>query len=888
MLPSPEQKSIIDAISSVDPDTVIRVSAVAGSGKTSTALFIAEAYPDRSILLLTYNRHLSDENHEKAQRRGIHNITMKTFHSFAGKYFGRLVRDDITLIRCLRDMEPVVLPNDRQGGTSFDRQGGNRGDTRGDTLPDYDIIILDEFQDTTEQLFHFDLMLMKTYSHARFILLGDPRQCIYQYNGATSQYMTLFERVTNRKVHDERLSTTYRVPSGIATFVNDVLVKAPHHIDMIAAREGERPVYKVAYTMDAGVRYSVRFVDDAINSGRYKPSDIFILSASAKMKTQAGSASMAACIANQLSSKGHLVALDVEEFSGDHDCTNNKIIVSSIHKSKGRERRLVLFIGLDSGYLKYYKKDYTAFASNVTPSGKIIAPNEIYVACTRASELLVLVAVNTPAPFIRRRRVSSRCISDIEDLNMHFSNNPSADGETFSAVTVTDLVASMPATIKDKIISDTLEIDREYEEDELGIKAPAFDTIRLPSKVKQKKGDVEYVEQVADINGVATTLEAARQEWTMSEVKKAFNDETNGKGLTRRGLLQTAIAIQSTLRQHIYRRVQLDEDEWVPHEKIFALGARIRARLPVDRAEVSMVLLDWRKTCEGMPTTRIDSLSARFDLMYGDDVYEIKTTSEISHDHFIQAAIYRWMLNMGTRKATGEELAIFGSKPVSRQVYHENAFIRRDSDLWRVMRGDDISQGDMPACELIDADDVVVDRITSRREERAAAKKRLDGRFVTFRTSTKGRKDYYGAYYDAETIVDMSGEERETAKVKRVTAGIPSPDGRTLVYNCLTDKLVSITITDAAAFEKLIKMKAAIDDDAIFTAKAAEKIRGISSLSSNDGIVYAARVHGCPPCIGEPLSEDDDDEYGQEEYHAECLEEVCEEIVCLGRDLPPC
>lgn len=805
MEPSAEQKSIISAISSTPADMIIRVSAVAGSGKTSTALFIAEAYPDKSILLLTYNRHLSDENHEKAQARELYNITMRTFHSFAGKYFRTTVYNDVILINCINEAKGKC-----RNGITKPSLWSDRG------LDNYDIIILDEFQDTTEPLFNFDLLLMQSYPNARFILLGDPRQCIYQYNGATSQYMTLFSEITGRRVHDERLSTTYRVPSGVATFVNDVLVKSEHHIDMVAYRSGDLPIYKVAYNMETGVRYTVRFVHDAISSGKYTPSDIFILAASAKMKTQAGGASLAACIGNNLSHKGYLVAIDVEEFSGDLDCTDKKIVVSSIHKSKGRERKLVIFVGFDSGYLKYYKKDYTMYASNITKAGKIIAPNEIYVACTRASEQLVLVAINSPAPFIRRRRLSGRCITDEDDMKMHLSNNPSNDGETYSVTNVTDLVASMPSTIKHKIIHEALDIDRDYEESSLGIAAAKFATMKLPSKVNRKKDGVDYVEQVADINGVATTLEAARQEWPKYELKAAFAKETGGKGLTMHSLLATATAIQSTFRQHNYRKVQIDEEDWVSHETIFTLGARIRARLPVDRAEVSMTLLDWRKTASSLPVTFVDVLNARFDLMFGDDIYEIKTTKSISEDHIIQVAIYRWMLDMAARRPSDEETIAFGSRPVAKQIYKNTSYIRRDSALWDTLCPS-LTVIDT-TCDLIEKDEDVIERVEERRECRAAAE-RPDGRFVKFRSSARGRKDYIGAMYDNETIINMDGKNVEFYKPKPIAYNVPSPEKRTLLYNCLTDSMVSVIIRDTALFEKLIKMRAAIDDDDIFINK---------------------------------------------------------------------
>lgn len=56
-----EQKEIVKAISESD----VTVDAVAGSGKTTTAMFIAKEYPDKNILLITYNKQLQLDNKSK-------------------------------------------------------------------------------------------------------------------------------------------------------------------------------------------------------------------------------------------------------------------------------------------------------------------------------------------------------------------------------------------------------------------------------------------------------------------------------------------------------------------------------------------------------------------------------------------------------------------------------------------------------------------------------------------------------------------------------------------------------------------------------------------------------------------------------------------------------
>ena len=57
-----------------------------------------------------------------------------------------------------------------------------------------------------------------------------------------------------------------------------------------------------------------------------------------------------------------------------------KIVFSTFHQSKGRERKVVLVFNFDQSYFKYYGKE-------LDPN---VCPNELYVATTRAQEHLSL------------------------------------------------------------------------------------------------------------------------------------------------------------------------------------------------------------------------------------------------------------------------------------------------------------------------------------------------------------------------------------------------------------------------------------------------------------------------------------------------------------------
>ena len=79
---SDEQLQIINA---VKEGYNVQVDAVAGSGKTTTILSLADAMPDKTIIQLTYNRELMEEVKQKktqlSETMYLDNLSIYTYHS---------------------------------------------------------------------------------------------------------------------------------------------------------------------------------------------------------------------------------------------------------------------------------------------------------------------------------------------------------------------------------------------------------------------------------------------------------------------------------------------------------------------------------------------------------------------------------------------------------------------------------------------------------------------------------------------------------------------------------------------------------------------------------------------------------------------------------------
>jgi superfamily I DNA/RNA helicase len=76
-----EQWAVVNA-----PEHILKVNAVAGSGKTTTLLEYARKRPNQRILYLSFNRSSSDEMNRKCFAAELKNIAVRTFHALAYKY----------------------------------------------------------------------------------------------------------------------------------------------------------------------------------------------------------------------------------------------------------------------------------------------------------------------------------------------------------------------------------------------------------------------------------------------------------------------------------------------------------------------------------------------------------------------------------------------------------------------------------------------------------------------------------------------------------------------------------------------------------------------------------------------------------------------------------
>lgn len=342
--PSAEQQSIIDAIKAGQN---VAVNAVAGSGKTTTILGLATQCPQSSILQVTYNRALKLEVEKKAKIHNLKNLKILTYHGLACSYYDYQCWTDDRITDLLNKNMPLNKP--------------------ASSIP-FDIVIIDEVQDMTP--LYFQLVHKFLHDIQRRVVLGimgDHLQGIYGFKGADERFLTLGESIfrAHQPMIKLTLNTSYRLTRPMAALVNNVLLKQ-QRIQSIKDGPNVSWIQYPKATDGTGASHLTKFIAALVKSKlagspempALEPDDIFILASSIKSR----GAESVKDLENALVSAGVLCFVPVsEEAKLDERIIKGKVVFTTMHQSKGRERKLVIVYGFDSSYYDVFRcRDNTA------------------------------------------------------------------------------------------------------------------------------------------------------------------------------------------------------------------------------------------------------------------------------------------------------------------------------------------------------------------------------------------------------------------------------------------------------------------------------------------------------------------------------------------------
>ena len=588
----------------------VACEAVAGSGKTTTILHCAQAAPHLTFLVLTYNARLKLQTRKRARELGLSNVEVHSFHAMGARYYDGRCRND-EVLRAIVDDDRA--PHSRVA---------------------FDCLVIDEAQDLTPLLHSFVLKVLRdsraeaawrsrgveidaATPRPSMLVLGDSRQSIYQFRDADCRFLTMADRglynlppprgdegkgeeigcastgVPSWRTHT--LRTSFRATPSIASFVNDAMLGFP----CIAANSrsdlsnpaGPPVTYLVGNAFNVASQELVDEIEYLLDQG-YEPDDIFVLTPSlkgAKLNSKTPLAQLENTLVMRLNVPVYVSLADEEELSDA--LIRGKVCLTTFHASKGLERRVVIVFGFAANYFTYYAKDL--------PPG--VCPNPLYVAATRASERLYLVAEEEKGgklPFLRVDPEASAALG----LRLppwlrvrrcgKLRPEPNVIPVKTSRFAVTDLVKFLP----EKVLADTVATLRA-----VSTCLPEHD-VAIDATVPSSTGR-GHIESVSDITGLAVVAAHEHRHTTNeagSDGRLAGSESTSLAAKLRRGLYK----MEKTLEESAAARAARKGGQVSPSDRdVDDVGAMrcIREVLEKDPTHIKdfLRLAAWYEAMEG-------------------------------------------------------------------------------------------------------------------------------------------------------------------------------------------------------------------------------------------------------------------------------------------------
>ena len=639
---SDEQQYVISKI--INGENVV-VDACAGSGKSTTILSTALRQPGKKFLLITYNKSLRKEIQEKVRELELKNITVHTYHSLAVSIYDAEAHVDKVMRLLVQNNKPPsrLIPTD--------------------------VLVLDEAQDMTFLYFRLIVKYLDDLqSQIQLMVLGDYMQGLYEFKGADIRFLTKakeiwsgFPLLKSHIFNDCSLKTSYRITKPMADFVNNVMLDEPR---LEAVKEGEPVIYirRRIYDLE---RFIVTTIRDLIQNQGAKPSDFFVLGGSVK-----GPNSLIRRIENALVDANipcHVPMMENTEI--DEEVIKGKIVFSSFHTSKGRQRPFVFIIGFDHSYFK-------TIARTLDP---LVCPNTLYVATTRASQRMFLLesdewASDRSLKFLRMSHNEMRSQSYID-----FRGVPRSKFEEEPTQVIKEIIChKVTPTDMTKFISDSVLEDITELLDSLFVKEIIGEPVALPTMVKTNAG---FYEDVSDLHGIAipcmlydyiSALYDINEDscilYQMIRENLAQTKPNKHLYLKNQPLVKECESVEDYLymanvleaaQEKLYfklKQIERNEYTWLSNgvlseckkKMMDVLQKEIRREKPL--MEHVIVTYDDEYANErlnaqlGSQMKDQFAFSGRVDLLTKHTLWELKCTSEISAEHMIQTVVYAWIV----------------------------------------------------------------------------------------------------------------------------------------------------------------------------------------------------------------------------------------------------
>ena len=409
--PDHEQIKIIEA----PLGNNIRVIAGAGTGKTTTIacrikyLLDTSVTPDK-ILVLTFNVEARKNLESMIDRLMGFEIKMeiRTIDSFCFKIkndFGtnNLIKNNSGKTSIFGDANTntnstnsVFTPPPKNCSLSeFGTIGRKIMEKYGKEIcSQYEYVFFDEFQDVNED--QFEILRQFVSNGCKLTVIGDDSQNIYQFRGSDNHYIINFDRIFPNTI-TYKITTNYRSTKEIIDLANQSIINNKERIHKMM-----KPATKEQGAIDLSINDTNNScIEQIFDKIRYYTEDLNIPYDDIAILSRNTSA-LKSIETEFEKNKIPYVALISDQYSNDYKqvIQQNKIVLSTIHKAKGLEWKVVFIIGLcDSRFPNHLNNGL----KNIEEERRLF-----YVGVTRAKRYLHFVAGIKEVPL-------SRFIGEVEE-----------------------------------------------------------------------------------------------------------------------------------------------------------------------------------------------------------------------------------------------------------------------------------------------------------------------------------------------------------------------------------------------------------------------------------------------------------------------------------------
>lgn len=629
--------------------------ACAGSGKSTTILSIASLMPETEFIQLTYNSMLASEIKEKVDKLKLTNLRVFTYHSLVVRYYVSNGYTDTVIRQVIRQDIPPR-----------------------NAISKAHVLVIDEAQDMTFLYFKMVAKFCKDMGEkVQLLVLGDFKQGLYEFKGSDTRFLTCadqlwqdFAYLKTPVFHKLTLKMSYRITNQMADFVNNAMLGEKR---LHACRDGPPVVYIRRDNFNAE-KFIVHKIKHLISSGEAKPSDFFVLGGSVKGQKSAIRRIENVLVQNNIPC--FVPAFENEKI--DERVIDGKVVFTTFHSVKGRQRKYVFIVGFDNSYFKFYCRNQP----------ENTCPNTMYVACTRATHGLYVIErsqmyYDQPLKFLKMDH-GEMVKSDYVDFKgipqFRFHKDERKEEKVCKHyVTPTDLIRFVPESVIEEIlpIIESIFIRMSPEVNE-------YTTFDIPGLIHTKRG---FYEDVCDLNGIAMPMmyfetymdEKMSGEFIHNLIKEYFESPDSGNHDFLKGIYDKMpkhcetvsdylklTNLYVSIREKLYFKLnQIDQDEytWLQPSIIHSCFERMNEVLQEECVSKTndgnlQFIAEVEKTIAYVDDKIVNKINAalsmyfpgkqffftaRVDLCTPDCIWEIKCATEITNDHFMQVVIYAWL-----------------------------------------------------------------------------------------------------------------------------------------------------------------------------------------------------------------------------------------------------